>query len=91
MTTLTFKAFIRKERFFVAECPELGLTATGLRPEHALACLKAETEEYLASLGNDPAAVLALLRTRSDYDGPRDRGVLTRRYTVELQDGLSDE
>jgi hypothetical protein len=90
MATLTFKALIYRRRFFVAECLELGIEAEGRSPDEALACLRVETEEYLATLGPDPAVTLAALSSRASHSSAHEKGVLSRRYTVEIHD-LNEE
>jgi hypothetical protein len=84
MTTFSFKALIYRRRFFVAECLELGIEAEGRSPDEALACLRVETEDYLATLGPNPSATLAALSSRASHSSAHEKGVLSRRYTVEI-------
>jgi predicted RNase H-like HicB family nuclease len=80
----SFKAIIHRERFFVAECAELGLTAQGRSVEEALAGLRIATEEYLATLGEHVDATLRMLDARPIPHEQRGKGTLMRRYRVEL-------
>lgn len=91
MSVLLFKALIHRERFYIAECPDLGLEAQGRNPDEALAGLRLATQEYLVTLGDDLATVLATLDTlgkASGMAGQRRAGVLSRRYSVEIDDDL---
>jgi predicted RNase H-like HicB family nuclease len=81
MPSYTFKALIRKERFYVAECPELGVEAQGRSVEEALAGLRIATEEYLQSLGAAPHHQIG---ARAHAAAARHGGVLMRRYSVEV-------
>jgi predicted RNase H-like HicB family nuclease len=84
MPSYNFKALVHRERFFIAECAELGLTAQGRSVEEAIASLRITTEEYLLTLGDNIGATLQALDTRPISHEQRGKGVLTRRYRVEL-------
>lgn len=88
MASYTFKAIIRRERFFVAACEELGLEAQGRSVEEAVACLRIETAEYLMSLGGRAAHAIA---ARSHRSGSRSGGVMAQRYTVEIDDMIDGQ
>lgn len=87
MPSYSFKALIRKERFFIAECPELGIEARGRSVDEALACLRIETIDYLATLG---ASALLAFSGASGGSPARRGGVVIRRYTVDL-DRITEE
>ena len=81
MPSYTFKAYIRRERFFVAECPELGIEAQGRSVEEALACLRLETIEYIESLGEIDIRTIA---ASPNQPSAHRAGVITRRYTIDV-------
>lgn len=86
MPTIVLTALIHREHGYVAECPELGLSTSGRTVPHALGRLKAESEDYLATLGPDAPMVLAALRRTSSRAQPRHGGVLIHRFTAEFDD-----
>jgi len=81
MPAYTFKALIRKERWFVAECAELGISAHGRSFDEALAALRIATVDYLTTLG---ALDRRLVVARAASAPARMGGVVSRRYVVEL-------
>ena len=80
----SFKALIHRERFFVAECAELALSAQGRSVEEALAGLRIATEEYLATLGDNVESTLRALDARPITHEQRGKGTIMRRYRVEI-------
>lgn len=84
MTVRTFKAIIRKERFFIAECPELGLEAQGRNVDEAVNGLKLATEEYFESLGGEAALTAYPLPEARQLASDHRTGIMTRRYQVDI-------
>jgi hypothetical protein len=81
MAAYTFEALIRKERWFVAECPELGIAAHGRSFGEALAALRIATVDDLTTLcALDRSLVAARAASAPACMG----GVVARRYVVEL-------
>ncbi|MDZ4717755.1 MAG: hypothetical protein SH847_04745 [Roseiflexaceae bacterium] len=87
MPFYSFKAIIRKERFFIAECPELGIEARGRSVDEALACLRVETIDYILSLGDIAVRAIASPAGGSTM---RRGGVIIRRYSIDT-DSLTEE
>ena len=86
MTTLVLTALIHQEHGFVAECPELGISTSGRNPQHALGKLKAESEDYLYSLGPHVQETLEQVRRAAIRVQPRHGGVLIRRFEVTIEE-----
>jgi hypothetical protein len=87
MPSYSFKALIRKERFFIAECPELGIEARGRSLDEALACLRVETIDYILSLGDTEVRAIA---SSAGGSTARRGGVIIRRYSIDT-DTIAEE